>query len=129
MKCLVEMLTLSTNQCPVYLIMDAIDESPNTSGIPSSREEVLDLVKGLVGLRLPSLHICVTSRSEVDIQYALQSLASYSVSLHHESGQKKDILEYVKSVVRAPTTTFMKRWRDEDKDLVIKTLSDKADGM
>jgi hypothetical protein len=68
------MLTLP-DQGPVYLILDALDECPNTSGVPSSREQVLDLVKELVDLRLPSLHICVTSRPEVDIQDTLASLA------------------------------------------------------
>ncbi|KAH9007530.1 hypothetical protein EDB84DRAFT_212288 [Lactarius hengduanensis] len=67
MHCLKEMLTLP-NQPPVYLIMDALDECPNTSGIPSAREQVLDLMKELVSLRLSSLRICATSRPEVDIR-------------------------------------------------------------
>src|SRR6266702_6781658 len=37
--CLKEMLTLP-DQAPVYLILDALDECPNTSGVPSSREQV-----------------------------------------------------------------------------------------
>jgi hypothetical protein len=47
--------------------MEALDESPNTSGIPSARERILQLLKELVGLGLPNLHICVTSRPEIDI--------------------------------------------------------------
>jgi hypothetical protein len=88
MRCLKDMLTLP-DQGPVYLILDALDECPNTSGVPSIREQVLDLVKDLVDLRLPSLHICVTSRPEVDIQDTLESVASHSVSLHDESGQQR----------------------------------------
>ena len=122
------MLTLP-NQCPVYLIFDALDECPNSSGIPTPREQVLDLVKELVGLRLSSLHICVTSRPEVNIRNALEGLTFFSVSLHNESGQNEDIVKYIKSVVRSPSDTFMKRWREDDKDLVIQTLSEKADGM
>jgi len=128
MHCLKAMLTLP-NQSPVYLIMDALDECPNSSGIPSAREQILDLVKELVGLRLSSLHICVTSRPEVNIRDVLEPLAFCSVSLHDESGQKEDITEYIKSVVHSPSATFMKRWRDEDKDMVIQTLSERADGM
>ena len=127
-RCLKDMLTLP-DQVPVYLILDAIDECPNTSGVPSTREEVLQLVKGLVDLRLPNLHICATSRPEVDIHDTLASLASYSVSLHSEKGQRKDIAEYVRSVVYSDSVRAMRRWRDEDKALVIKTLSEKADGM
>ena len=128
MHCLKEMLTLP-NQHPVYLIMDALDECPNTSGIPSVREKVLEVVKELVGLRLSTLRICVTSRPEVNIRHALEGLASCSVSLHDEDGQNMDIAEYIKSVVLSPSDTIMKRWREDDKELVIQTLSERADGM
>jgi len=117
------------DQGPVYLIMDALDECPDTSDVPSAREQVLDLVKDLIGLRIPSLHICVTSRPEVDISDALESLASQGVSLQDESGQKKDIADYVRSVVYSGSGKFMKRWRQEDKEHVIETLSERADGM
>jgi hypothetical protein len=127
-RCLKDMLTLS-DQRPVYLILDALDECPNTSGVPSPREQVLDLVKELVSQRLPSVHICATSRPEVDIQDTLAGLASHSVSLHDEDGQKKDIAAYVKSVVYSDSVRAMRRWRDEDKALVMMTLSERADGM
>ena len=121
-----DMLSLP-DQGPVYLIIDALDECPNNSGMPTAREEVLNLVNDLVNLRLPNLHICVTSRPEIDIQTALESLTSLCVSLHNQTGQKKDIMDYVSSVVYSDTN--MKRWREEDKNLVIKTLSERADGM
>jgi len=117
------------DQRPIYLIVDALDESPNTSGIPSPRERVLELVKELVELGLSNLRICITSRPEVDIRDVLEPLASRRVSLHDQSGQKKDIVEYVKSVVYSNSEAIMKRWRTEDKDLVIQVLSERADGM
>ena len=128
MRCLKDMVTLS-DQRPVYLILDALDECPNTSGFPSSRKQVLDLVKELAGLQLPNLHICATSRPEVDIQDSIGSIASHSVSLHDEDGQKDDIAEYVRSMVHSDSLRAMRRWRDADKALVIKTLSERADGM
>jgi hypothetical protein len=121
-----EMLTVE-GQGPIYIIIDAVDECPITSSVPSPREEVLKLVDELVGLHLPNLHICVTSRSELDIQVVLEPLAACPVLLHNERGQKQDIIEYVRSFVYSDRR--MQRWRDEEKDLVIKTLSDKADGM
>jgi hypothetical protein len=127
-ECLKEMLTLP-NQRPVYLIMDALDECPDTSDVPSPREQVLDFVKELVDLRLPSLRICLTSRPEVDIRDALESLASQTVSLQDERGQKKDIADYVRSVVYSGSGKFMRRWRKEEKEHVIETLSEGADGM
>jgi hypothetical protein len=57
----------------------------------------------------------------------LESLTSLKISLHDESGQKMDIVEYIKSVVRSDWS--MRRWKEEDKQLVVDTLSGKADGM
>ena len=126
--CLKEMLVLP-GQGPIYIILDALDECPKTSGIPSAREEVLDFLKDLVGAQLPSLHICVTSRPENDIQKAIEPLAFRSLSIHGQKGQKKDIDEYIRFVVYAKSDTPMGRWRKKDKELVIHTLSEKADGM
>ena len=109
------------------IILDAIDECPNTSGFPTPREEVLDLLEDLVGLGLPNLRICVTSRPEIDIRTVLEPLTSLHLSLHDQSGQKQDILDYIKSVVHSDRR--MRRWRPEDKQMVIDTLSAKADGM
>ena len=127
-RCLKEMLMLP-NQRPVYLIFDALDECSNVSGIPTPRNRVLQLVKELVDLHIPNLHICVTSRPEVDIRDVLEPLTSRRVSLHDQSGQKKDIEDYVRSVVYSNSESIMRRWRKEDKELVIETLSERADGM
>ncbi|KAH9070979.1 NACHT domain-containing protein [Lactarius deliciosus] len=125
-QCLKEMLALP-GQAPVYLIMDALDECPNEDGIPSTREHVLDLIKDLIDLHLPSLHLCVTSRLEFDVKTSLLPLASYDFSLHDQSGQQHDISKYVRAVVYAGGC--MRRWRDDEKELIIETLSEKADGM
>ena len=125
--CLKEMLSLP-NQRPIYLILDALDESPNTSGISSPRERVLHLLEDLVDLHLPNLHICVTSRPEIDIRDVLEPLTSLRVSLHDEAGHKQDIADYIKSVVYLNSEP-MRRWRTEDKNLVIEVLSERADGM
>jgi hypothetical protein len=125
-KCLKEMLSATSQfEHPIYLVMDALDECPNTSGLPSPREQVLELVKDLVDLYLPNLHICVTSRPEADIRVVLEPLTSLRISLHDQTGQKEDIIDYVTSVVYSDVN--MQRWRDEDKKLVIETLR-KADG-
>ena len=117
------------DQRQIYLIIDALDECPDSSGIPSPRERVLQLLKELVELNLSNLHICVTSRPEIDIREVLDPLTSSTVSLQDQSGQKKDIVDYVRSVVYSDSEPIMKRWRTEDKDLVINTLSERADGM
>ena len=116
-------------QGPVFIFLDALDECPDSSGFPSPRSEVLRLVKELVDLRLGGLYICATSRPEVDIRAVLEPLAFRSVSLHDESGQKADIADYVRNVVNSSPSTAMRRWRADDKNLVIETLIERADGM
>ena len=116
-------------QGPTYIILDALDECPITSGIPSARKQVIDFLKDLVSLQLSNLHICVTSRPEIDIRVALEPLAFHTVSIHDQSGQKKDIEDYIRSIVYADSDTAMGRWRDQDKELVVETLTERADGM
>jgi hypothetical protein len=76
------------------------------------------LVKQLIDLQLPHLHICVTSRPEFDIRATLGPLAlTNSVSLHDESGQREDIIDYVKSVVYSDSGDYdeaMERGGQED---------------
>jgi hypothetical protein len=119
------MLTMP-EQVPIYLVIDAIDECPD-SGIRSSRGKVLDLVEELVKFHLPNLRLCVTSRPELDIRTALETLASVRICLQDESGQKQDIVDYISSVVYSDRK--MKIWREEDRKLVITTLSNRACGM
>lgn len=125
-KCLKDMIT-SQGQAPVYIVIDALDECPNTFGIPSERERVQSALKDLFDLRCPSLRICITSRPEPDIKKIISLFASQTLSLHDQDGQKGDILRYIIYVVDQHITT--KKWRPEDRKLVIDTLSDKADGM
>ena len=125
-QCLKDMFKLP-GQPPIYIVVDALDECPNSPGAPSPRELVLGLIEDLVELRLPNLRICVTSRSEADIQEALAPLVSHSVSLHDEAGQKQDIMDYISSAVQSDRK--MRKWRAGDRELVIDTLSRRADGM
>ena len=123
LQCLKDMLTL-TRSVPIYLVMDALEECSNDSGIPSSRESVLRVVEEIVELRLPNLHLCVTSRPELDIRTIIKPLATQEISLHDERGQTRDINAYVTFVARS-----VKHWRDDDKKMVISKLTKDADGM
>lgn len=125
-QCLKDVLE-SPEQPTTYIIVDALDECPNFAGMPTPREKVLESVAELVALGLPNLRICVTSRPEIDIRTVLQPLTSVQVSIHDESGQQKDLLDYISNVVHSDRR--MRRWRVWEKQLVIDTLSRKADGM
>jgi hypothetical protein len=121
------MMLKASERVPIYLIIDALDECPNTIKLPPPREKVLDLIEKLVKLNHPNLRLCVTSRPEVDIRVSFEPLTTNCIPLHDQVGQKKDIEDYVRSVVNSDRN--MRRWRDEDKKLVIETLTKKADGM
>ena len=125
--CLEKMLQVP--KVSLYLIADALDECPDTAGIHSPREKVLDLVEKLAGLHFPNLRLCVTSRPEVDIRNVLEPLTSAStrMSLHDEDGQKKAIADYISSVVYSDKKIM--RWPEQDRELVNETLSGRAGGM
>jgi hypothetical protein len=124
--CLKDLLKIP-NQATVYVILDALDECPNTSSMPSPREKVLKLVQDLVDSQISNLRICVTSRPERDIKRILDPLSFRSVSLHDESGHIQDIEYYIKSVVNADF--IMQKWKAEDKQLVIDVLIENTEGM
>ena len=126
LRCLRDMAELP-GQAPVFLIVDALDECPNTSALASSRKKVLQILKELISLQVQNLRICVTSRPESDIKAVLEPLSFRSVSLHDENGQKEDIKNYIKSIVSTHENT--QRWKQEHKELVIDVLTERADGM
>jgi hypothetical protein len=55
-----------------------------------------------------------------DTALTTTSLHRGTLSLHDQSGQKKDIEDYVKSVVYLDSEPIMRRWRKEDKDMISK---------
>jgi hypothetical protein len=112
---------------PVYLVIDALDECSNTPAISSPRAKILELIAELIESSFPNLRVCVTSRPEPDIKDVLDSLVFRSVSLHDARGQKREIENYIKSVIA--TDRRCKGWGEEVKQLVFDTLVGKADGM
>ena len=125
-ECLRRMLRLQ-GQGTHYLVIDALDECPNSSGYPTSRKRVLDAMKVLIELQLPHVRFCITSRPEIDIRDVLDSLAIYNIALHDQAGQNQDIIDYINHFLLSDPT--VRRWREEDKQLIIGTLARKAGGM
>jgi hypothetical protein len=125
-QCLKDMLSCP-RQASTFIILDGIDECPTSTGRFPPREAVLMFVEVLVGLHLPNLHICVSSRPEFDITTVISPLALHSISLHDEPAQKEEIVQYVKTIVdRKPG---IRNWAMKDKALVTTLLSQKGDGM
>jgi hypothetical protein len=113
--CLKDLLRLP-GQAPVYLIVDALDECPDSSAILSPRAELLNLIEDLVESQIPNLRICVTSRPEIDIRDVLDPLSFRSVSL--DKGEQKDIKDYIKSVIHV-----QKWWKAEHSQLIIDVFT------
>lgn len=125
-QCLKDMLK-NPRQGPTYIILDAVDECPRKTGTPSLRERVLGFLLELFKLNLPDLRICITSRPESGIEAILQPLSSHCVSLHDQIGQFRDVVKYIKAMVNLDQN--IQQWSVGNKQLVIDTLSQKADGM
>ncbi len=125
-KCMTDMLSLP-EQGPIYIIVDALDECPNLPRRLSARGVVLELIEELVGLKLPNLRLCVASRPELDIREVFEPLTSLKISLHDESGQRADIVKYIKAIFHSDKR--IQRWSEEVKQLACDMLSDKSDGM
>ena len=126
LECLKSILALQ-GQAPLYIVVDALDECPNSSGLRTQRQEVLEIMKDLIDLKHPHLHFCVTSRPEIDIRRAFDPLNPYNVALHNQDGQIKDLAKYVKSVVGSDAK--MQDWPSKVKELVIDTLTKKGGRM
>ena len=124
--CLKTMLALP-GQGTLYIVVDALDECPNSSGLPTQREQVLKIVKELIDLKLPHFRFCVSSRPEIDIRKVFEPLGPYNVSLHDHRGQIEDLGKYVEEVVRSDEA--MRDWPEVIKKLVINTLAEKGGGM
>ena len=125
--CCLKAIVELPRQAPIFLIVDALDECPNTSALSSPRQKVLFLLKDFIDSQHPNLRICVTSRPEADIKVVLEPKSFRSVSLHDERGQKEDIKNYIEWVIG--TNMNMRRWKAEHKQLVIDVLTERADGM
>lgn len=131
LQCLQKMIGQDTLISPIYIIVDGLDECPDSSGLASPpAKKVLETIQGLIKI-FPPVHLCITSRRpERDIRRILKpssSVTSHTLYLDKQDGQHEDIAEYIKFVVRSDSR--MEEWPDEDKKLVIKRLEKDCSGM
>ena len=123
-KCLKDMLELP-GQAPIFIIVDAVDECPNTAGTPSARKKVLDVVEDLVRSHHPNLFICITSRPEQGIQNVLNP--STTASRRVSSFTRKVARGKISTTISAPSLTRAEQCGDGEKRT--GNLSERADGM
>jgi hypothetical protein len=126
-RCLKKMLS-HPSQDPIYLIIDGVDQCPDSSGSgPSAREQVLKLIDDLVGLRLSNVHICVSSRPEIGKRTVSKDSTMLSVSLHEQNGHREDIGDYIKSMVYSDPK--MGSLSEKEKRRVVETVTKKSHGV
>jgi ankyrin repeat domain-containing protein 50 len=61
----------------VYILLDALDESPRYG----QRDQVLDVIQKMRNWLLPGLHLLVTSRDELDIRESLSPTGNEAVAM------------------------------------------------
>lgn len=115
-------------QTSIYIIVDGVDNCPNTNtGAKSARKKVVEFLEGLVRSRLSNLYICITSSPEEDMQRCLKVLAppTRRVSLHEQDGHMEDIKRYTTHFIQ--NDKDMQTWPAGDKDILFKALSEESE--
>ncbi|KAF9875475.1 hypothetical protein CkaCkLH20_06856 [Colletotrichum karsti] len=105
----------------VYIIIDALDESPRDK----HREDVLEALQSLRTWAEPRLHLLVTSRDEVDIRDALEVSAEECVAMSNES-VNGDIASYVAQQLREQRQ--LRKWEDFH-ERIETVLTERAKGV
>ena len=118
------LLEVSRRWRNVYLVVDALDECEI-----GKREELLEVLKDFCAMdavMCTDLRVLVTSRPEHDIKQILDHCADVRVYLQSDRVDA-DIGCYVQSVMRDDRN--MRQWPAADKQMVERTLMQKAQGM
>lgn len=103
----------------IYVILDALDESPRET----SRVDLLETLKEIRAWSELGLHLLVTSRDEVDIREGLGAEQQATILMKHK-GIDDDIASYVSQYLQRR----LKRW-NEHHSLIEKVLIEKAHGV
>lgn len=105
----------------VYIVLDALDESP----WDAHRGTTLDIVAELRSWQEQSLHLLVSSRDEVDIRDGLRATINEKIYLGNATNAS-DIELYIAKSLR--TNRQLRKW-EADHDLIKATLVERADGV
>lgn len=85
----------------VYIVLDALDESPRHK----HREDLLQALADIRGWSEPGLHLLVTSRDEQDIREQLDPPADQVVSMKNDSIDKRYCVVCVEPAEKQPQTS------------------------
>ncbi|CAG7962744.1 unnamed protein product [Penicillium nalgiovense] len=104
-----------------YILLDALDESPRDN----KREGVLDTVQTIRQWGLPTLHLLVTSRNEMDIRLSLKVPSSQDISMKNPDTDT-DIQNFISYQLR--NDSKLRQWKSRHEEIQEK-LASKAQGV
>jgi archaellum component FlaC len=105
----------------VYILLDALDESPRYS----QRDQVLNAIETMRKWLLPGLHLLVTSRDEPDIRESLSPAGNEEVIMKNAE-INRDISEFISG--RLNVDPKLRKWRAHH-DRIQKVLAERAQGV
>jgi hypothetical protein len=105
------------DQKPIFIVLDALDEC-------SERSDLLRSISSMLNAKLPSVHILVTSRPEV--QAECPELVKLAVSVSLEGLVDGDIGLYLTEVLSRPNEP---EWIYKKRDEIKTTLLERSNGM
>ena len=103
-----------------YIVIDALDEC-----MDPERSRLLDFIGSVCSWGLDGVHLLATSRPEPNARQRLV-MAAETVDLE-AAIVDQDIMLYIKT--RLESEEQFRRWIDEEKNMIEKTLTRKAHGM
>ncbi|KUM62205.1 hypothetical protein ACN42_g4924 [Penicillium freii] len=104
-----------------YILLDALDESPRDD----KRVYVLDAIDKIQQWDLPTLHLLVTSRNEIDIRYSLETPSYQDIPMRNPQTDI-DIHNFIS--YQLSTDPKLQRWKSRH-DEIQEKLMDKAQGV
>lgn len=105
----------------VYIVLDALDESPRYG----ARKYLLEALETMRQWSLPSLHLLVTSRDELDIRESLHPSVEQEVVMKN-ADIDRDIINVISD--RLDTDPKLRKWLPH-RDRIQQALTGRANGM
>ena len=105
----------------VYILLDALDESPRYG----RRDNVLNAIETVRKWLLPGLHLLVTSRDEPDVRESLSPVGDQEVSMRNDEIEN-DIRHFIAGQL---TTNPKLRKFHAHHDQIQKVLAERANGV
>lgn len=105
----------------VYILLDALDESPRYS----QRDRVLTVIQTMRNWLFPGLHLLVTSRDEPDIRESLNPARNDEIAMRNAE-INQDISNFISRQLN--TDPKLQKWRTHH-DRIQQVLAERAQGV